>query len=141
MKRAIFAIIAFAAALTADAQVSFKSVFNADHDTIRVTNGETGVLQIRNGGAATSTTIVVVVNEISGTTGGVMTLQGSLDGTTWKALNTPNTATALATITATDVATNSYHWWLNGNPFPYYRVSWTGTGTMAATASAKILSR
>lgn len=141
MKR-MFCLLAFVAvAATSSAQVSFKSTYDATHDTVKVTNGETAVLQVRNGGPATSTTIVVVVNEVSGTTGGTITLQGSLDGTTWKALNTPNTTTAMATITATDVATNSYHWWLSANPFPYYRVSWTGTGTMVATASAKILSR
>ena len=58
----------------------------------------------------------------------------SIDGTNWKAMNTPDTQTALATITATD-ATNTYHWRLSGSPFPYYRVSWTGTGTMAAKVS------
>jgi hypothetical protein len=141
MKKIFIMLALVAVAAAASAQVSMKSVYNSASDTIKVTNGETGVLQIRNGGAANSTSIVVVVTKTSGTVAGTITLQVSLDGTTWKAMNTPSTATALATFTATDVATNSFHWWFLGNPFPYYRVSWTGTGTMVATASAKILSR
>jgi hypothetical protein len=85
-----------------------------------------------------STVIQVVVTKISGTVGGTISLQGSIDGVNFKALNTAETQTALATITATD-ASNSYHWRLNGCPFLYYRVSWTGTGTMSASFSAKLL--
>ncbi|MFN8692816.1 MAG: hypothetical protein ACK5XX_00205, partial [Holosporales bacterium] len=62
-------------------------------------------------------------------------LQGSLDGVNWRALNTVDTQTALATVTAAD-ATASYHWRLAGSPFLFYRVSWTGTGTMSASFSA-----
>lgn len=88
-------------------------------------------------GAAT-TTITVIVTKISGTVGGTISLQGSLDGSNFKALNTAETQTALATITATD-ASNVYHWRLNGSPFKSYRVSWTGAGTMAASFSARLL--
>lgn len=89
--------------------------------------------------ASSSTTVVqVVVTKINGTVGGTISLQGSLDGTNYKALNTAETQTALATITATD-ASNVYHWRLNGCPFLYYRVSWTGTGTMSASFTAQFL--
>ena len=114
-----------------------KSVYNVTSDT--VTNTATVFLtspKISNA-PATSTTIWVAVTKISGTVGGTITLQCSIDGTNWKAMNTPDTQTALATITATD-ATNTYHWRLSGSPFPYYRVSWTGTGTMAASFTAQI---
>jgi len=84
-----------------------------------------------------SAVIWVTVTKISGTVGGTITLQGSIDGTNWKALNTNDTQTALATVTATD-ASNTYHWRLLGGYFPYYRVSWTGTGTMSASFSAKL---
>jgi hypothetical protein len=79
----------------------------------------------------------VNVTKISGTVGGTLTLQGSIDGTNFKALNTVDTQTALATITATD-ATNTYHWRLGSSAFTYYRVSWTGAGTMSASFSAKV---
>jgi len=123
------------------AQVSvltdLKSIYNLSSDT--VTNTATVYLQsVRIAGAAQTTTIQVNVTKISGTVGGTISLQGSLDGTNYKALNTSETQTALATITATD-ATNVYHWRLNYSPFLYYRVSWTGTGTMAASFTAKLM--
>lgn len=114
-----------------------KSVYSVTSDT--VTNTGTVYLttpRISNA-PATSTTIWVAVTKISGTVGGTITLQGSLDGTNFKAINTVDTQTALATITATD-ASNTYHWRLAGSPFLYYRVSWTGTGTMAASFRAQI---
>lgn len=86
---------------------------------------------------ASYVTVQVNVTKISGTVGGTISLQGSLDGVNFKALNTRETQTALATITATD-ATNVYHWRLDGSPFLYYRVSWTGTGTMSASFSAQL---
>lgn len=86
---------------------------------------------------ATSTTIWVAVTKVSGVVAGTITLQGSLDGTNWKAINTPDTQTALPTITPTD-ASNTYHWRLSGSPFLYYRVTWTGTGTMNATFTTQI---
>lgn len=109
--------------------------------TDTVTNTGVGVVSTTTALSSTQdydgTTVQVVVTKISGTVGGTISLQGSLDGTNWKALNTAETQTALATITATD-ASNVYHWRLSGSPFLYYRVSWTGTGTMAATVAAKL---
>lgn len=132
----LLAVLSFG--FKAEAQIdNFKSVYDLTLDT--VTNGGTVYLQsslIRQA-PATSTVVWVSVTKISGTVGGTLTLQGSLDGTNFKALNTPNTATALATFTATD-ATNTYHWNISGSPFLYYRVSWTGTGTMAASFTAKL---
>lgn len=87
---------------------------------------------------AVSTVVQVVVTKISGTVGGTISLQGSLDGVNFKALNTEETQTALATITAADAST-SYHWRLKGCPFTYYRVSWTGAGTMSASFSARLI--
>jgi hypothetical protein len=102
-----------------------------------VTNTATGTVQCRllRDVAVTNTTVQVNVTKISGTVGGTISLQGSLDGTNWRALNTVDTQTALATVTAAD-ATASYHWRLSGSPFLFYRVSWTGTGTMSASFSA-----
>lgn len=107
-------------------------------DTVTNT-GTSFVTTDRFGGSANSTVIQVVVTKISGTVAGTISLQGSLDGTNWKAMNTEETQTALATITATD-ASNVYHWRLKGNPMAFYRVTWTGAGTMAASIKARILS-
>lgn len=112
----------------------------ADETSVTVTNTGTAYLQASNPGDAQSVTVQVNVTKTSGTVGGTISLQGSVDGTNFKALNTEETQTALATITATD-ASNVYHWRLKGNPFTHYRVSWTGTGTMVASMAAKLLSR
>lgn len=141
----LFIALAFVAlASVAEAQSVRKDFYNSTYGsayaTDTVTNGGTGIVQspaISGGG--TSTVIWVTATEISGTTGGTITLQGSLDGTNWKAIMQPNLQTAVPTITATDVASNTYHWWLSGSPFRFYRVSWTGTGTMSATLAAEIL--
>ena len=130
------ALVAFA--VESKAQVgNFLSVYSLTSDT--VTNTATQYLQVgpMTAAAATSTTIWIAVTKISGTVGGTITLQGSLDGTNYKAINTVDTQTAEATITATD-ASNTYHYRLASSPFPYYRVSWTGTGTMAASFRAYI---
>lgn len=140
MKKALILFVGLVAFLTSSAQVpaDFRSVYNLTSDT--VTNTATQYLQspLLSPAPATSTTIWIAVTKISGTVGGTITLQGSVDGTNFKAINTVDTQTALATITATD-ATNTYHYRLAGSPFLYYRVSWTGTGTMSASFTAKVV--
>lgn len=85
---------------------------------------------------AAYTVIQVNVVKISGTVGGTLTLLGSTDGVNFSAFRTIETATALATHTAAD-ATAAYHWRITGCPFPFYRVQYTGTGTMSASFSAQ----
>lgn len=84
------------------------------------------------------TTIQVVATEISGTTGGTITLQGSLDGVNYKAALVLEDTTAVPAYTATDVASQTFIWRLYGNPYTYYRISWTGTGTMSDKFTGKI---
>jgi hypothetical protein len=87
---------------------------------------------------ATSTTVEFKVVRLSGTTAGTATLQGSMDGTNWNAMTTPNTATALATYTVANSASAFYAWSISGSPYPYLRVSWTATtATFSAIISAK----
>lgn len=122
----------------AQAAQDLKSVYSLTRDT--VTNTATITLTSTRVPVGNNVTVYVAVTKISGTVGGTLTLMGSFDGTTFKALNTMDTQTALATITATD-ATNTYHWRLNGNPMPFYRVSWTGTGTMSASFTSRLQAR
>ncbi len=142
MKRIFLALAIFACALGAFAQPINYSMTgsHAALDTVTNTGTTTWTSARVPAGGALTATVYVSVTKISGTVGGTITLQGSVDGTTWKAMNTADTQTALATITATD-ATNTYHWRLTVNSFPYYRVSWTGTGTMAASATCRVLTR
>jgi len=129
-------LVGFTMAFSAQAQYSLVSG-SATFETV-VNTGTAALTSVFISPApATTTTFWVAVTKVSGTVGGTISLQGSFDGTNWKAVNTPNTQTALATVTATD-ASNTYHWILQGSPFPYYRVSWTGTGTMNATFTAQM---
>lgn len=130
----------FAVGYKAEAQQTLRYFMGSHNQLDTVTNTGTTTWTIHNPGPKENSTIWVDVVKKSGTVGGTITLQGSFDGTAWKAMNTPNTQTALATVTATD-ASNTYHWILVGNPFNYYRVSWTGTGTMVATGEVRLLSR
>jgi len=134
----IVGLVAFST-IESKAQVaSLKSVYDLTSDTVVNAATVTLTTSPKLSDLNAPTTIWVSVTKISGTVGGTISLQGSLDGTNFKAINTPETQTALATITATD-ATNTYHWRLNSSPFLYYRVSWTGTGTMSARFSAQIM--
>lgn len=66
-----------------------------------------------------------IVTKISGTVDGTGLLQGSIDGTNFKDLNTD-------TLDLTDQTTNKKIWVLTGSPYKYYRVTYLGAGTMAA---------
>jgi hypothetical protein len=107
--------------------------------TDTVTNTATNFITTRriNQERATQTVVQVNVTKISGTVGGTISLLGSTDGVNFYALRTIETVTALPTHTAAD-ATASYHWRLTGAPFPFFRVSYTGTGTMSASFGAQI---
>lgn len=130
--------------LTSNAQEVFRQPLgpaNAKLTTDTVTNTATNfVTSPKSYGTNNLITVQVNVTKISGTVGGVISLQGSVDGVTFKAITLENAQTVLPTITATD-ATNVYHFRLSSNPFLFYRVSWTGTGTMAASFGAQMLLR
>lgn len=144
MKKIFLVLSLCAIALSGFAQgagklVDLTSEFALTRDTV-VNTATVFLTTGRIAGVSGVVTVQVNVTKISGTVGGTISLQGSLDGTNFKALNTAETQTALATVTATD-ASNVYHWRLSSSPFTYYRVSWTGTGTMSASFTSKLLAR
>lgn len=71
-----------------------------------------------------------VFTKISGTVAGTIKLQGSLDGTTY-------TDVASQTFTATDIATGQTLWYVAAPLARYYKITWTGTGTMSAVLSGR----
>lgn len=83
-------------------------------------------------------TIQVNVTKVSGTVAGTLTLSGSLDGQSFKAMVTEETQTAVATCTLTD-ATNTFTWRLSKNPYRYYKISSTGGTTCVYYLDAFIL--
>jgi hypothetical protein len=106
-----------------------------------VTNTGTGTLTTdRKVVGDGSVTCFILVTKLSGTVAGTITLQGSVDNTNWTVINTPGTQTAITTITAAD-ATARYTINFQYNPALYYRVSWTGAGTMSAWFEAKLMKR
>jgi hypothetical protein len=140
MKKLIFLFALVAFAFTANAQVVvMKATTGNSSDT--VTNTATETLSAQLNGSFDVVTVQLTVTKISGTVGGTAILQASLDGTTWTTLNTAAIPQNNDTITLTNVTTNSCFWVIEPSKYLYYRVSVTGTGTMAARVAAKLLSR
>jgi hypothetical protein len=140
MKNKILILLsAFALILGVEAQAQTKALlstpYNLASDTVVNTASVVLRLQIKSG--ISPVTVITTVTEISGTTGGTLTLVGSVDGTNWRALTTKETATALATFTPADVTTAQlFMWRITESPTPWLGVQYTGTGTMSARFSA-----
>jgi hypothetical protein len=155
MKKYIFGLLAIAFSLSVSAQVivpltgtpMVKSYSNSSHVKTyltydSVTNTGTNYLtnKVITSGIAQTVSVQWNAVKISGTVAGTVTLQASLDGLNFFAITGNATVenTTISTFTATDVATQTKAWVIKNNPFPWYRVSWTGAGTMLATQSAVI---
>lgn len=82
-------------------------------------------------------TIQSVVTKISGTVAGTVTLQGSIDGTNYVTVN--SSFADVTSYSPTNVATSSKLFVVTGSPYRYYRLSYTGAGTMAASHRGYIL--
>lgn len=134
------ALLLCAAQNESKAQVrDLYSSYGLTSDT--VVNTAVGYLQTTVKGNYREEIIQVVVTEISGTTAGTVSILGSLDGSNFIALKLEEVATAVNTFAPADVGTaQTYMWRIKNNPAYYYRVSYTGAGTMSAKFTAKILS-
>lgn len=117
------------------ASSNLKSNYDLSTDT--VTNSGSGYVGITVNNYYPSMTIQAIVTKISGTVAGTVTLQGSNDASNYVTVSS-NYASA-TTHTATDVATSTKHFVITGSPYKYYRLSYTGSGTMAATIAGKLL--
>lgn len=82
-------------------------------------------------------TIQSVVTKISGTVAGTVTLQGSIDGTNYVTVS--SSYADVTSYSPTDVATSSKLFVVTGSPYRYYRLSYTGTGTMSASHKGYVL--
>lgn len=74
-----------------------------------------------------------VITKVSGTVAGTAILYGSINGTNYVATGD--------TLTATNVTTNTAIWTKVNPAYHNYRVVFTGSGTMSATAGAKLIGR
>lgn len=100
-----------------------------------VTNTGTGTATAQFDGGYNQVSLVAKVTKTSGTLGGTATLQGSLDGTNYVTIPTATVVGGASTYTVTDTATQYINFVVTGSPYKYYRLSWTGTGTMVGVIS------
>jgi len=125
--------------VAANAQTVLKSQYGLSVDT--VTNAATKYLTLSqtSGSYFKTVSVAVGVTEISGTTGGTVTCEASLDGVVWyDVYNTVSNTGATYSFAPSDVTTaQSYRFKINGWGDKYLRVKYVGTGTMAATITAK----
>ncbi len=104
-----------------------SSVRGFASDTVTNSATKTLSLQVRN--FYKTVTIQVVATKISGTAGGTVTLQGSNDGTNYVTVSTDYSDAQ--TMTVLNQTTTTKFLIVTGSPYAYYRLSYTGTGTMA----------
>jgi hypothetical protein len=88
--------------------------------------------------------IQTVITKISGTVAGTVTLQGSVDGTNYVTVDSAailSNHSPFPTYTATNTATQSKVWIVNNSPYLWFKLSYTGSGTMSATLKGYLLPR
>lgn len=132
----LFALLSFIGLGSVSAQ-SFDMVGNG----VTVTNTATVACSLKVSNQYTSVTVQAVFAKTSGTLAGTATLQGSIDGLSWETVPTSLVAGAASTYTVTDLATQAKSFVITGSPFLYYRLSWTGTGTMVGTLTGYVFPR
>ena len=93
-----------------------------------VVNAGTKTLNLAVKGTNTTGAFQVVVTKISGTVAGNVIFQGSVDGTNFVNIDT---------LVATNVATQTKVFTDVPVKYPFYRITYTGTGTMSAILSAR----
>lgn len=111
------------------AVTNMLQAYGSTSDTI--TNTATGYVGYTVSGYYRKLSIQCIVTKISGTVAGTVTLQGSNDGTNYVTVSSSYAdATSLS---CTNQATNKKLFTITGSPYKYYRLSYTGSGTMSAT--------
>lgn len=136
MKKLFIALALMVFALGVNAQtgraISLKSVYSLSSDT--VTNTGTVYLE---GRVADKGAVAIQVNitKISGTVAGTATLYGSVNGSTYQPVDTVDAPA----YTLTNVTSQGIIWHIDKSYLNYYRVSITGSGTMAASFTSDAL--
>jgi hypothetical protein len=130
-------IVSLLFAIVASTSLFAQTAMTASGGT--VTNTGTGTITKQVTGVYAKVSVQAIFTKTSGTLAGTATLQGSVDGTNYVTVGTAHTVSGAATYTVTDTSTQSVIFTINGTPFAYYRVSWTGSGTMVGVISGYIL--
>lgn len=126
--------------------IPLKSVFAQQLDT--VTNTGTKTMTAKISGHYRTVSISATATFTTGTLGGTMTLQGSLDGVNYITVPTafietpssqaPYTTTGAATFTVPNYSAPTKIFTVIGSPYSYFRISYAGTGTMVATIKGSL---
>lgn len=123
------------------AQVTMTSVYSLSSDTVKTNDSIVYLTSPRVLGPADNVLVEIVGTKISGTVGGVISLQGSINESQYKAILLEGVSTALNTYTATNVSSQTFIFVVPHNPYLRYRILWSGTGTMSAKFTAKVFLR
>ena len=119
---------------------NFLSTYNSTSDT--VTNTATNYVATTVTNAYTTITIQPIVTKISGTAAGTVTVQGSLDNVNFVSIPTAYLLGASNTLTVTNVTTSTALFVITkGAPYKYYRLSYTGSGTMSCSLKGLLSAR
>jgi hypothetical protein len=111
------------------AMLNMKSDIGNVVDT--ATNAGTTYLQVQLREYYKQVSIQAVVGRISGTAAGTVTLQGSVDGVNY--VTVASAYTNEVTYSVTNVALQANLFLITDSPYLYYRLSYTGSGTMACS--------
>lgn len=134
MKKFILIAILGLFCLTSNAQVTnMTSRYSNTTDT--VSNTDTKYMYVTVTASHENVSIQPVITKVSGTVAGTYFIQGSLDGT-----NYVSNIVSTDSVTATNVTTNTYIWALTSKAYKYYRIGYTGSGTMSTTLKGYFLS-
>lgn len=119
-KMILIVLVALSFAFNTNAQVYSTSVALGD----TVVNTATVSKQFTASAGYSAIGVQAIITKISGTVAGTATFQGSIDNTNWETIGSAYTITDASQAKAfTQI----------GNPYQYYRVKFTGSGTMSAS--------
>ena len=113
---------------------NLKSSYGFTSDT--VTNSATNTIYVESPSSSQYVSIQAVVTKISGTVAGTVTLKGSLDGTNYVTVN--SSYATVTTLSCSNQTTNTKIFVITGSPYRWYKLSYTGSGTMSATLKGYI---
>jgi len=105
------------------------SSYSLTSDTI--TNTGTGYVEFAIENYYEKVSFQPVVTRLSGTAGGTVTLQGSNNGSDYVTVS--SSYVSAATMSVSNQVTNTAILTVTSAPYKYYRLSYTGTGTMSCT--------
>lgn len=104
---------------------------------VTVTNAGTGIVTVASTGTNQSLAVQATIAKTSGTLAGTVTLQQSLNDTLYTTVPTAAVTGAASTFTVTDVASQGVVFIIPNPAAKFYRLSWTGTGTMVGVLRAR----